>query len=94
MTGGKMKTNITFRNLEHTEALDDKIKSKTQKLQKFLKEDCEVSWTCWIEKDTQYAEVKVKSGKDNYIAKADSDDLYKTMDLVLSKIENQISHKH
>lgn len=89
-----MKTNITFRNLEHTPSLDEKIKEKSQKLQKFLKEDCEVSWTCWTEKDNQFAEVKIKSGKDNFIAKADSDNLYKTLDIVISKLENQISHKH
>ncbi|MCO4793721.1 MAG: ribosome-associated translation inhibitor RaiA [Bacteriovoracaceae bacterium] len=89
-----MKTNITFRNLEHTPSLDDKIKEKSQKLQKHLREDAEVSWTCWTEKEHQIAEIKVKSGKDNFIAKAESESLYKTMDMVISKIENQISHKH
>lgn len=89
-----MKTNITFRNLEHTPSLDGKIKEKSLKLQKHLKENAVVSWTCWTEKDSQYAEVQIKDGKDSFIAKADSDNLYKSMDLVISKLENQIAHKH
>ena len=89
-----MKYTISFKNLEHTEALDSKIKEKSNKLQKHLQEDAEINWTCWTEHDSQYAEVKVHDGKNNYRVKADSDNLYKTLDIVLNKLENQISHKH
>ncbi len=87
-----MKCIISFRNLEHTEALDEKIKEKSKRLKKHLDSNAEVTWVCWTEHNSQYAEVKIHDGKKNYLAKADSPSLYKTLDLVLSKIENQIQH--
>jgi len=89
-----MKCIITFRNLEHTDALDEKIRSKTEKLQKFFSPDASINWTCWIEKDTQIAEAIIKNKSESFVAKAESDSLYKTMDLVLTKIRNQVSHRH
>jgi putative sigma-54 modulation protein len=89
-----MKCTITFRNLEHTEALDNKIRSKSQKLSRFLGPEASIKWVCWVEKNQQIAEAFVANKSDNFIAKAESEDLYKTMDLVLDKITNQISHKH
>lgn len=89
-----MKTTITFRNMDHTEALDGKIRSKSEKLTKFLGPEATINWVCWVEKDAQIAEVKVQHKKENFMAKAQSADLYKTMDMVLDKIHNQISHRH
>ncbi len=89
-----MRCEITFRNLEHTEALDQKIQSKSQKLEKYLGPETTIKWVCWIEKNSQIAEVKVNHKQDHYIAKAESEDLYKTMDLVIDKLANQITHKH
>ncbi|MDD0853428.1 ribosome-associated translation inhibitor RaiA [Halobacteriovorax sp. GB3] len=89
-----MKYTISFRNLEHTPSLDEMIKQKSEKLKKFLTASAELEWVCWVEDNDQVAELKVHDKKDNFIAKAKSEDLYKTMDLVINKMSNQISHKH
>jgi len=89
-----MNCTITFRNLDHTEALDNKIRAKSQKLTRILGPEASIKWVCWVEKKKQVAEAFVTNKADNFIAKAESEDLYKTMDIVLDKISNQISHKH
>lgn len=89
-----MKCTISFRNLEHTEALDLKINEKSKKLEKYLGPDAKVEWVCWVENSDQFAEVKVNDGKNKFIAKANSESLYSSLDLVLNKITSQISHKH
>ncbi|OIQ20528.1 MAG: hypothetical protein BM556_00880 [Bacteriovorax sp. MedPE-SWde] len=87
-----MKCTITFRNLDHTEALDNKIKTKSEKLTKFLGPEATIKWVCWVEKKKQYAEAIVAHKSNSFIAKAESEDLYKTMDIVLDKISGQIEH--
>jgi putative sigma-54 modulation protein len=89
-----MKCVISFRNMEHTPSIDERIKEKSNKLQKFLNGNAELNWTCWTEHNSQYAELKIHDGKKNYIATADSPNLYKSLDLVIGKIENQIQHSH
>ena len=84
-----MKCDITFRNLEHTEALDDKIRQKSEKLSKFFGGNPEVNWVCWVQKDEQFAEVKLHDGKNHFQALASSDNLYKTIDLAIEKLQNQ-----
>ena len=85
-----MKCNITFRNLDHTPALDEKIKQKSEKLNKFFGEDAHIDWICWVQREDQFAEVKVQDGKKHYNALANSDNLYKTIDMAIDKIQNQI----
>ncbi|MAE59568.1 MAG: ribosomal subunit interface protein [Halobacteriovorax sp.] len=89
-----MKCEITFRNMEHTDALDEKIKTKSQKIAKYLGPEATAEWVCWTQKNDQIAELKVNYKKEHYIAKATSEDLYKTMDMVIDKVSSQISKKH
>lgn len=89
-----MKCSITFKNFEHTEALDEKIREKSDKLTRLLGNEATINWTCWIEKNDHVAEVKLKNKSDLFVAKAESDSLYKTMDLIIEKLNNQIAHKH
>jgi len=89
-----MKCTISFRNLDHTEALDAKINEKSLKLKKYLGPSAELNWICWVENTHQFAELKIQDGKNHYLAKADSESLYSSLDLVLGKITNQISHQH
>lgn len=80
--------------MEHTPALDEKIREKSEKLKKYLSPNAEVSWVCWVENSDQIAEIKIHDKKHDFIAKASSDDLYKALDLVISKISNQFQHLH
>lgn len=86
-----MNLNITFRHMDHTPALDQVIKNKSDKFQKWFGPAVDVQWTCWNEgSDEHYSEVNISSGAEKYFAKAHADDLYKTFDLIVNKIQNQL----
>lgn len=86
-----MNLNITFRHMEHTPALDQVIREKSLKFTKWLGPQVNVRWTCWPEGSAHYSEVTVLSGSDKFFAKACADDMYKTFDRVIHKIQNQMS---
>ena len=89
-----MKIISTFKHLEHTPALDEKIEMKSQKLQKFFEGNFEVHWTCYVREDNQHcADIKVIGPAFEYHAGAYSESLYKTLDLAINKIEKQIHKK-
>ncbi len=89
-----MKIVSSFKQLEHTEALDEKIKSKSQKLKKFFDGNFEVHWTCHVRDDGAHcAEIKLLGPSFEYHAAAHSDKLYKSLDLAINKIEKQVSKK-
>ncbi len=85
-----MNVNITFRHMEHTPALDQVIREKSEKFTKWFGPKTQVQWVCWKEGADHFSEVKVHSGHEEFFAKAHADDLYKTFDLVLHKIQNQM----
>ncbi len=101
-----MKIISSFKHLEHTPALDEKIEAKSQKLKKYFDGNFEVHWTCYVRDDgAQCAEIKLLGPSFEYHATAHSEKLYKTLDLAINKIEKQvhkkkdkwkqkISHKH
>lgn len=85
-----MNVNITFRHMEHTPALDEIIRTKSEKFSKWLGQATDVKWTCWTEGLDHCAEVTVHSGHKEYFAKAHADDMYKAFDLIVHKIQNQL----
>ncbi len=85
-----MNVNITFRHLEHTPALDELIRHKSEKFTKWFGNNCEVNWTCWVEGKNHCAEVKLHAGHEEYFAKGSEEDMYKTIDSVVAKIQNQV----
>lgn len=85
-----MNVNITFRHMEHTPALDNIIREKSEKFAKWFGPGTTVNWTCWMDGNDHCSEVSIMSGSDKYFAKASADDLYKTFDLVINKIQNQM----
>ena len=87
-----MNINITFRHMEHTPALDANIREKSEKFVKWFGAETTVKWICWVEGKDQCSEVVVHSGHQEYFAKAHADDLYKTFDLCVHKIQNQIKN--
>lgn len=101
-----MKIVSSFKHLEHTPALDEKIQSKSKKLQKYFEGNIEVHWTCYVREDGAHcSDVKVLGPNFEYHAGAHSESLYKTFDQAISKIQKQvhkkkdkwkqhISHKH
>lgn len=85
-----MKVIISFKHLEHTPALDEKIRHKTKKLEKYLGGNTEVHWTCYVKDGQHFADIRLHGPQFQYVASASSDSMYKTLDQALHKIEKQL----
>ena len=85
-----MRLTISFKHFEHTPALDEIIRQKSQKLEKFLGGVTSVQWVCYVSEGKHYAEVQLHGPNFNFHAKSYTDIMYKTVDKVLAKIEKQI----
>ncbi len=87
-----MKYNIRGSKITVTDAINDYIKSKLSKLEKYLDDNDEVEAKAIIStkgKD-QKVEVTIWSGKYNIRAEETNIDLYSAIDLVVDKIERQL----
>jgi putative sigma-54 modulation protein len=85
-----MKLKISFKHLEHTPALDQRIKEKSEKFEKYFQGNTNIQWFCWVHNDEHWAEIKVHGPKFDFFAKACADNMYKSLDLVVDKMERQI----
>lgn len=89
-----MNVTITFKHLEHTPALDERIREKSTKLDKFFGGNLDVKWVCWVdEQGAQWAEIVLHGPHFECFARASSDSLYKSLDQVMHKAERQVE-KH
>lgn len=86
-----MKYNIRGNKIKVTEAIDEYLKSKLSKMEKYLDDNDEVEAKALIStkgKD-QKVEVTIWSGKYNIRAEETNGDLYSAIDLVVDKLERQ-----
>lgn len=88
-----MKVTISFQHLEHTPSLDTRIKEKTTKLKKYMEGKTHAKWNCYVQDHVHYAEVDLVGPRCEFHATAHSDSLYKSIDLVIHKLEKQIQKK-
>lgn len=88
-----MKVTISFLHLEHTEALDERIHEKSAKLKKFIDGEINLKWSCYVKEGNHYAEVDLNGPTFHYHATGHTDSLYKTIDVVVDKLEKQLSKK-
>ena len=89
-----MKINISYHHLESTPSIDEKVREKAGHLNKYFDGNVEVNWVCSVEKDRHKSEVNVHAGKFHFHAEAEDDNLYKTLDEALHKIEKQVRKKN
>ncbi len=88
-----MNLEITFRHMDHTESIDSKIRQKVEKFsQRHLSGNATVKWTGWVEHQEHMASLHVNDKGQEYFVKAGSDNMYKTIDQVLAKLESQLGH--
>ncbi len=85
---------ITFRHMDSTEALKSYVHEKLERVQKNLRAPLEAHVTLYQERHEFVAEMNIKASGHAYQAKHDSDDMYKSIDFVIDKIEHQISKAH
>lgn len=88
-----MELNITYRHLDSTEAMDTRIREKAEHLKKYFKGKMEIHWVCSVEGGMHLNEVNIHAGHHYFHASAESDNMYKTLDKVLAKLEQQIRRK-
>ncbi|MCB9063162.1 MAG: ribosome-associated translation inhibitor RaiA [Halobacteriovoraceae bacterium] len=88
-----MKLTISFKNIDHTDSLDSRIKEKSKKLTKYFEGNTNVKWICSAKEGVHISELNLTGPHIEYHAKAQSDNLYKTLDMAISKIEKQIIRK-
>ncbi len=85
-----MDLQISYRNLEKTESIDDVISRKVEHLKKTFHEPLEIHWVCSIDGHDQHkSEVHLVNSDLNIHAKAIDRNLYKTFDMAIHKLEQQ-----
>ena len=90
-----MKLNIVTKGLEHSESLDEMIKSKLHKIERHFGEDLQVNWVCKIEGHLHWSEVHlIAPHHKDFYTKVEADTMYKTIDIAISKLIGQIEHEH
>ncbi len=89
-----MKIKISFKHLEHTPSLDQKIYEKSEKLKKYFEGKVDMHWVCWADEKGQHsAEIKLHGPHFDYFASAQCENLYKCFDMVVDKMEKQLEKK-
>lgn len=88
-----MKITISFLHLEHTPALDQKIKETTEKMTKFFQDTGTIKWSCYVKNGEHYAEIYYHAPGCEYHSKACSPNLYHSIDMAVEKIEKQAFRK-
>lgn len=89
-----MGISITFRHLAASDFLKSYVNEKLEKVQKFLRQPLDAHVTLFTERHQHVAEVLLTAAGRQYQARHDSDDMYKSIDLMIDKVQHQISKHH
>lgn len=85
---------ITFRHMPSSDALKSYVHEKLERVQKYLRQPLDAHVTLTTERHQHLAEVHVSAGGKSYQASHESEDMYKSLDLVIDKLEHQIARHH
>ncbi|UCG68253.1 MAG: ribosome-associated translation inhibitor RaiA [Thermoplasmata archaeon] len=85
-----MQVLITGRHMEMTEALQDYVKNKVERVSKYLENIKEANVTLSVEKYRHSAEVTIKANGITINGEEETDDMYCSIDRVMDKIERQV----
>ncbi|MBI2518965.1 MAG: ribosome-associated translation inhibitor RaiA [Bdellovibrio sp.] len=91
-----MNVTISFKHLEHTPAVDERIRMKGEHFEKYLEGETQLKWICWIEETVprlHVIQVHICASRCNLIVTAQSENLYKCIDEAVEKMEKQL-RKH
>src|SRR5712692_8134645 len=85
-----MQINITFRNLEATEALKEYAREKIERVNKYLDQAGEAHVVLSLERHLQHADLTIHAGTFLLRGREKSEDMYASIDLAMDKIERQL----
>ncbi|WP_005032044.1 ribosome hibernation-promoting factor, HPF/YfiA family [Holophaga foetida] len=88
-----MKVNFTGRHVEVTDALRSFSQERLEKMATYLDDIIDVHVTVSVEKHRHLAEVSLKTRTSDFLASAETDDMYASLAQALEKLETQ-AHKH
>ena len=89
-----MGISITFRHMDSTESLKHYVHEKLERIQRYLRAPLDAHVTLFQEKHEFVAEMHIQAGGKGYQARHDSEDMYKSIDFVIDKVEHQIAKAH
>ena len=84
-----MNVNVTFRNLDTTQALKDYSIGKLDKVRKVLVKPLEANVVLSVERHNHIAEVSISAKDVSFNGSEKSADMYAAIDLVMDKVERQ-----
>lgn len=88
-----MKVIFTGRHVEVSDALKDFAQERLDKMTVYLDDIIDIHVVLGVEKHRHQAEVSVKTRRSEFLASAETDDMYASLSQALDKLETQ-AHKH
>ena len=88
-----MKVIFTGRHVEVSDALRDMSQERLDKMATYLEDIIDVHVIFSVEKHRHQAEITLKTRTGDFIASAETDDMYASLSQALDKLETQ-AHKH
>jgi len=86
-----MRLDITFRNLDPSDALKDRAEKKFAKVAKHLREPIEAHLVLHVERHHKSAELTVHSaGEQTFTARERTEDAYATIDGLMTRMERTV----
>ena len=85
-----MRVSVIAKNTTATPALKDMVEKKLSKVKKYFNPDVEAKATLSVQKNKQKVEVTIPFNGVILRAEEATDDMYKSIDLVVKKLERQI----
>src|SRR5215472_18049266 len=86
----RMRLNITFRNLDATDALKQYASEKIDRVQKHLDRAGEAHIVLSLERHLHHADISIHAGTFLLRGREKSEDMYASIDLAMDKIERQV----
>lgn len=86
-----MKVNVRGKNIDVTPALKEHVEKRLSKLEKYFDNDPEIQVTLVVEKDTHKVEMQMPLNGMIVRAEEKTGDMYASIDLVVEKLERQIT---
>jgi putative sigma-54 modulation protein len=85
-----MNIEYKFRHLESSDAMKSYTADKLAKLQKYLRMPLEAHVTFSLERHLQCVDVSFSADGERYQGRAEQEDMYASIDLVVDKIQRQL----